>query len=521
MPWRTIFKWSKNIHKYTGLICLLYFLSAGVSGVLLNHPSLISQVTMPVSCTPPSFRFENWNRMAMREALFSGSDSKSVIVGGRAGVWRSSDGGRTFFSMDEGYPASAFERDALCLLLYESDGARSLYAGTRNGLYRFDLETKHWDGIEDVRLENTEVVDLVRRKESVLVFTPEACYRLEGEKQEDPVLRLMPLVAGTSEDTRAPMTRFMLRLHDGSVFGMPGKLFVDLFGIVLICMTVSAVWIWYVPWKRKRFETKRVNARLFRFFHKYHLKIGVCASVFLIAVCLTGMFIRPPLRQVIARSSVPARWLQYAGPRGNWKPEIHKAVYLSKDDSLLLATRKGFFKGAADFSGPFMPVDVGVRVGGMGVEVMETLSEGRVLIGSFKGLYVWDESDGSAKDVRGNPVGGRGSKGAKGAGAHRAVGAAVKDGELQYWADYEQGLLPVNSGAALPEMPEKIGRGPYLSLWHFMFALHNGRLFQDWLGGYTWLFVPLGGLLLLTSLFSGTYDWLYRKGVFRRGRSRR
>ena len=517
MPWRTLFKWSKNIHKYTGLVFLLYFLSAGVSGVLLNHPSLIRKVATPLFFTPPAFRFENWNRMAMREAVFSVTDSESLIVGGRAGVWGSPDGGRTFFPMDEGYPASAFERDTLCLLLYESDGERTLYAGTRNGLYRFEFERNKWQGIEDVRLENTEVVDLVRRKESVLVFTPAACYRLEGGKQS-PVLHLMPMVSGAARNRHEPLTRFVLRLHDGSVFGLPGRLLADLVGIILIFMTISAICIWYIPWKRKRFRVKGDNARFYRFLHKYHLRIGIFASLFLVAVSLTGMFIRPPLRQTIARASVPARWLHYAGPGGNWKTEIHKAVYLSEDDSLLLATRNGFFRGPADFSGPFMPEDVGVRVGGMGVEVMENLSGRRVLIGSFKGLYAWDEAGGAAMDVHETAVGRRESKGA---GACRAVGAAAKDGELQFWADYEQGLLPVNSGVSLPKMPEKIEQGPCLSLWHFMFALHNGRLFQDWLGAYTWLFVPLGGSLLLTSLLSGTYDWLYRKGVFRNGRSRR
>ena len=209
MPWRTLFKWSKNIHKYTGLVFLLYFLSAGVSGVLLNHPSLIRKVATPLFFTPPAFRFENWNRMAMREAVFSVTDSESLIVGGRAGVWGSPDGGRTFFPMDEGYPASAFERDTLCLLLYESDGERTLYAGTRNGLYRFEFERNKWQGIEDVRLENTEVVDLVRRKESVLVFTPAACYRLEGGKQS-PVLRLMPMVSGAARNRHEP---FPLAFH--------------------------------------------------------------------------------------------------------------------------------------------------------------------------------------------------------------------------------------------------------------------------------------------------------------------
>ena len=49
-PTRILFRYSKRrkeLHKYVGLIGLAYFLIMAISGVLLNHPSLIRGISVP------------------------------------------------------------------------------------------------------------------------------------------------------------------------------------------------------------------------------------------------------------------------------------------------------------------------------------------------------------------------------------------------------------------------------------------------------------------------------------------
>jgi len=51
-PLASVFRISRAIHKYLGLILALYLLGMGVTGLLLNNPALISGVSVPWALTP-------------------------------------------------------------------------------------------------------------------------------------------------------------------------------------------------------------------------------------------------------------------------------------------------------------------------------------------------------------------------------------------------------------------------------------------------------------------------------------
>lgn len=508
---RFVFNISKPIHKYVGLVCLAYFMLMGISGVFLNHPSLIRHFSVPLSWAPPSYHYANWNRMALREVVFSEKSPDTLYVGGKAGVWESTNGGESFSLLENGFPASPYEMDVRCLLLTESGAPPHLYAGTRSGLYRYDFNPGRWQKINDGTETGMEIVDLVQTRSRILVFSPSACYHLALPGGE-PALHPMPLTSRDAPNPRAPLFRFLLKLHDGSALGLPGRLFVDIVGLVLVFLSVSAVYIWYIPWSKKRFRKRigkrRASPRFFRFFYRYHLKLGIWGALFLGGVALTGMFVRPPLLIPIIHFSVPSVLLNGSRPAETWQPRISRALYSPEEDTVLLATRDGFFRGPADFSQPFEPAIVDVPVSGMGVNVLEHLSGHRLLVGSFSGLYIWDHNRSLATDVKNRPVPRRRRRGP---GADMAAGAAVKNGTLLYWADYRHGLRPADPGGPAMAMPDRIAENSRMSLWHFLFEVHNGRIFRDWLGACTWLIVPVGGLVLLVNVLSGSYDWLYRR----------
>ncbi len=58
-----------------------------------------------------------------------------------------------------------------------------------------------------------------------------------------------------------------------------------------------------------------------------------------------------------------------------------------------------------------------------------------------------------------------------------------------------------------------------MPLWNYLFEVHNGRFFREWLGGGYILIVPLGALLLVLITLTGVYDWL-RNQLARRRRQR-
>jgi hypothetical protein len=358
-----------------------------------------------------------------------------------------------------------------------------------------------------------EVVDLVHAGDRILVFTPSACYALGGT-EENPLLESVPLTSNTAPSTHAPLFRFLLKLHDGSVLGLPGKLFMDMVGLTLVFLSISAIYIWYIPWRKKRSKKRRNPARYFRFLHKYHLKLGIYIGAFIAIIALTGMFVRPPLLMAIVRYSVPAVLLNGTKTAGPWQAKITRAIYEPQSDTLLLATRDGFFRGPADGLQPFSKETIDVPVHGMGVFVMESLSRQRLLIGSFSGLYVWDRVQQTAADIEGRPIQ-RWRGGRPRAQTGMAAGAIVRDGQLNCWADYRRGLLPLPGEDSCFAMPDQVLHSSRMSLWHVLFEIHNGRFFRDWLGTYTWLIVPVGGLVLVINVLTGCYDWFYRRGWLR------
>ena len=52
-------------------------------------------------------------------------------------------------------------------------------------------------------------------------------------------------------------------------------------------------------------------------------------------------------------------------------------------------------------------------------------------------------------------------------------------------------------------VPRQLVDGGRISLWHLLFEVHNGRIFGFLLGGWSWVVVPLGGVVLVAEVVSG------------------
>jgi len=513
---KLIFRFSRFTHKYLGLIVLVYFLGMGVSGILVNHPGLLQGYSLPLGWLPDSYQFREWNRWSLRDAVFSKQQPEKVFVAGKEGVWVSRDAGRSFTPLNSGLPASNYLRDTNCLLLVEKHNPARLYAGTRDGLYYCSPDMIRWQAVQNPELQKTEIVDLLQTDQEILVFTKTDCFAAPLS-MHSPVFGARELKAPLGFKPSAPFFRFMLKLHDGSLFGLTGRLIADIVGLVLIFLSLSAFYLWYVPWQRRRRRGYRRKPRYYKFFYRYHLKLGIYASLFLALIALTGMFLRPPLLIAIVRMQTP-KLLQPANPAGNKQlGRIHRAAWLKSNNKLYLTTQNGLFSGSPDGDKPFSAIQTRLPIHGMGATVFEALADNSLLIGSFSGLVKWHPETGKvtnlAVDKNTQP---RHSSG------DMVAAAVIDNGTPKFWCDYRRGLKlfpgksstitkhPANNLTSSFTMPEKIYKKSRISLWHFLFEFHNGRLFRDLLGRYTWLIVPLGGLALLLTVITGTYDWLHR-----------
>ncbi|WP_321390268.1 PepSY-associated TM helix domain-containing protein [uncultured Desulfuromusa sp.] len=499
-----LFKLSRVLHKYSGLIFFFYFLLMAISGVLLNHPKLIHKISVPLQLTPASHMLMNGNRMAVREALVDGDN---IYLAGRAGVWWSNDNGLNFFKIDAGFPSASYDQDTFSLSLDKKHNR--LFAGTRSGLYVYSFATEQWQNILFGATDNEPVVELLQIKNRLLLFTQQHCYS-SGLETQKPFFRIEPLSFDTkSRPQSARLLHFFLKVHDGSILGLGGRLFVDAIGLALIFLCATGLVIWLLPRYKKK-STRLISSKFkFQWFYSNHLKIGAYTFTFISIIVLSGMVIRPPFIKTVAAYNIPL-WTLPMEHGSNWKPRIDKAAFEPETETLWIATRQGFFCGHPEFTQPLQKQPVPVPRSGMGTSVFESLPGQQLLIGSFSGLYIWDplnHQPTSLLHYKGeNPTGSR----------YKVTAAVIKNGNPIHVADYHRGLVPLAAKNRL-QLPPQITMTA-MSLWHFLFEFHNGRIFQQWLGTHTWILIPIGGVLLLSNLVTGFYDWLWhnRKVIFKK-----
>lgn len=501
--YRFFFRISKPIHKYLGLVLCLYFLAMGASGLLLNNPGWIRSMSVSWNLTPANYEYQNWNRMLVRQGFIDSDDT--WFVAGKAGVLRGEDG--AFTALEQGFPRALYERDTSALL--PLDGG--LLAATRGGLYAFDRSQQSWRQLELPGAgRSPHVVDVVRAGQQIVAFTARQVFVAEADELSFRPVELT--VADENFRGRVPLFRILHDIHNGTIIGLPGKLLVDVVGLALVFLSISCLVIWYVPRRNRWFARWRRNPGVFfRFNWRYHLKVGVYAVAFLAVLAISGALLRPPLLIAIAPYSMEREHplLSFSERSHGLGGKIQRALYSTWDNSILLATESGFWRGPADFSAPFRPASVPISIHGMGATVLEEMEPGLFLVGSFSGLFVWEEL--SQRVWRLPRPGLRG--GNPFMSNDLVSGVILQEGYPRFRLDYHDGMLPLSAQRAdiPPAMPREIARNTPLSLWHYLFEFHNGRIFEKWLGTSYMLVVPIGGVLLLIIGLSGLYDWWYRR----------
>ncbi|HID22760.1 MAG TPA: PepSY domain-containing protein [Planctomycetaceae bacterium] len=520
---RRVFAASRWVHRYLGLLLFLYLAMQGVTGVLLNHPMLISGFSVPRWMVPSSYRIANWNRGSLRTVVFSEHDPSLGFLAGTEGVWKTTDGGVTFQSMASGYPRSRAERRTNHILLLEDVAPARLLAATRNGLYACSLEDEAWqrvplgEGVENVR-------KILRIEDRVVVFTDSHAYESTpvtgaGSLSFRPV-HLARKRSGQEEGIR--LVKLMFGLHSGEIWGLPGRLLIDVVGVGLVFLSVSGIYMWYFPWARrrssrgpgqKRQEGVTIRPRLYWWLYKYHLYVGVWTMIFLVVIAGTALFMPPsPLVSLVLRTKIPRQYWPGPLPSDPWHENIGNAAYDPARKEILIEVRGALWRGPADFSGPFAKDESRLPVGAMGTNVMEVGNDGGLLIGSFSGLYECRPDGGPPIDLStGKPRDPGESRGPFG--RWRVAGYFETPAGERFVATHNEGLVAI--GDAQPgerfQMPDEMVEGYRMPLWNFLFEVHNGRIVRDWIGSSYFLISVLGALSLLAISFTGLYDWAHRK----------
>jgi len=530
---KMVFALSRCLHRYLGLLFLIYLILVGITGILLNHPATISDLSVPRWMVPSSYQIENWNRGSLRTVVFSQQNPCIGFVAGSEGVWKTTDGGVSFEAMDSGYPRSRALRRTNHIVLLEDETSAHILAGTRGGLFSANVEDRTWENIPLLPGDD-HVRKILHIDKRLIVFTTSNVYETElvsGRTASNFTLidpnRIHNGAGGFADG--ASLVRLMFNLHSGSIWGLQGRLLIDAAAVSLIFLSASAIYLWYFPRSlRRATRPPRKNGlgrKIFPWIIKFHLKIGVWATPFLILFAATALFMPPsPLVPIAARKVVlPQYWPGFI-PANPWHGNIGNAVYSPVRNEILVELRGGtgraLWYAPADFSIPFRRHNQKLPIGAMGSNVLEIKTDGTLIAGSFSGLFQRQEEGGVLIDLSTGEVADPRTLRRR-SGGWQTSGYFETPGGERFVATHDRGIIAIDNVHLNGrfQMPEKMKQNYRMPLWNYLFEVHNGRILRDWISSHYYLISFLGALSLLLITFTGLFDWAYRKFPLRRLRS--
>lgn len=495
-------KW-KWIHKWFSLVLGVFVILWALSGIVLNHRSLVSSVDINRNLLPEVYHYKNWNNASIRGGLQLGADS--LLIYGNAGIWLTDTAFSSYQKYDNGFKAGADSRKINKLF---KSKAGILFAGTQSGLYRFDRQQQKWQYIP-LDLPDERIVDITKRGEKV-VFLSRSELIIADDRYENPDYARFELPRAIDDDGRASLFRTLWVLHSGEIYGKIGVLFVDLLAVLLIFLVVSGyVYFFYPKWIRKRKKKKKSIKRWLsqlKFNQKWHNKIGIWIVGFLIFNTLTGIFLRPPLLIAIAEARVGKIPFSSLSDSNPWHDKLRMIHWNEAGNYWIIGSNAGLYKAEADFSGSLMPFQKQPPLSVMGINVFEQLEAEMFVVGSFNGLFLWQPEFNYVRDMISGEVPKEKSSAGSPLGKH-LISGLIRLPKHNLVFEYGNGLLSQD----IP-MPEKIANEP-MPLWNFALEVHTARIFQGMLGSFYILIIPLFGLAVLLILVSGLMRWLkkYRR----------
>ncbi len=168
--------------------------------------------------------------MNWRDAVFSANHDNILYVGGKEGVWKSLNQGKSFQPLNAGFPSAVYERDTLSLLLAINQEQETLYTGTKSSLF-YQLN-ESWQRVDHPALRDQAVVDHLH-------------FAMPDEIRSQ---------------SRISLWNTLFELHNGRIFeqfiGPSYWLIIPLGGILLLIITLSGTINWLRRHRRKALRQK-------------------------------------------------------------------------------------------------------------------------------------------------------------------------------------------------------------------------------------------------------------------------
>lgn len=482
-------------HKWSSLAVCFFLLTMCLSGIVLNHRTLVGDYGVSRSLLP-HYRYTKWNGGLLRGSLPAADTLQGVYVYGSGGVFRLAGDALTDFNA--GLPASPAGR-AVRAMTGTADGR--VYAVTSDSLYL--LSGNRWQAVSLPAEGLGRLSDITSRGDSVVVTGRSGLCLSPAAASPFEAVTLKAPRGGAPSPTAF---RAMWLLHSGKLFGPVGVAVVDLVAVVLVLLTVTGLAVWLLPMaiRKSRGNARRRQRRIvsLKYNIKVHRLVGIYTLVLTMLVCVSGFCLRPPLLVPLALSRVGAVPGTVLADDNPWNDRLRMLRYDNRA-GWLLSTSEGFYCLADSLTATPEPMAVQPPVSVMGLNVFEPV-DGEWLCGSYSGLFRWDIGTGIVRDaysgdivdttVRRPPFG-----------ATPVSGLLIRPDGSMHPVDYDAGTDALQQPDSLSSLP--------MPLWNVALEMHTGRL---WMGNVaTWVYIPLIGALVFWTLLSGYKS--YRGTKKRRG----
>lgn len=502
-------KWIKlfrKLHKWPSIVIAFFAILFAVSGIVLNHRDFFSGFDLSRRLMPPGYQYKNWNLAAVRSSLTLSADS--VLIYGNIGIWLSDSTFSGFTDVNQGFPRGIDKRKVYALARFNGQ----LVAGTHFGLYRTGRDNFSWQKLQ-LPVGEERIADLALKDDTLLVLTRSFLLKTRDLLRFEVVT--LPPPEGYQRKTGLFNT--LWELHSGELFGLAGRLFVDLLGLTVILLCVTGLLHFFFPkWIKRRKDRRQPPEKLVaakRVNLRWHNVVGYLAVLFLVINTVAGMFLRPPLLIPVAGVQVGIIPFTHLDNPNPWYDKLRRVTWNEALGCYLFSTSEGFFQADEALDKPPQPTPSQPPVSVMGCNVLEPAGPVSYLVGSFSGLYVWNISRGTVVDfITGQPYRQPASLG-RPTGDHMAAGFVVSPNGEAWWFDYNHGATALGSGEVFPEMERAVLQRTPISWWNAALEVHTGRIFEHLVGAFYILYVPLAGICLLMVLISGFFVWwmAYRK----------
>lgn len=514
-------KFLRKYHKWAGIILAFFLLIFSVSGIILNHRELLSSMDVSRSLLPANYNYKHWNNAAVRSSEKISADS--ILVYGNIGIWLTDSTASAFSDFNSGFPKGIDNRKIFKVF---KSSTSELLAGTQFGLYRF--VSGKWNKLH-LPVHESNVVDIAERMGETYIMTRSHVLKTSDLEH----FQVLHLPAPDGYDNKIGLFKTFWVIHSGEIYGITGKLLVDLMGLVLTFLTITGLIIWinrkslklrnkerhpkkeeghrnrklklsHLIFRISGKDTKHIKSQ-FKWNLKWHNKIGWITLVFVLLTVVTGMFLRPPFLIAINDARVAKIPHTELDTDNAWFDILRRIIYIPEKDEFIVSTYEGFYKADPDFksidnfnSQP--PASI------MGVTVLQEISPEKILVGSFEGLFVWNTETGDvwdmmkgewwhAPEVKGPPVG------------DFKITGMITDLKKPVVFDYTKGSFLSFNGTEFPDMPVEISERSPISLWNVALEFHTGRIFEFMMGLMYFLIVPLVGLASILLSISGFIVW--------------